>query len=63
MFNCPICGSKEGIYFHSSRRYVSTPGGIETKVVGDPHISCLLCHIKRGVDKLSKTKEFGRAPA
>jgi hypothetical protein len=31
--------------------------------VGDPHISCLLCHIKRGVDKLSKTKEFGKATA
>jgi hypothetical protein len=63
MFNCPTCGKKEGIYFHATRRYVSTPNGMEIKVVGDPHISCLLCKIKGSVDKLSKTKEFGKATA
>ena len=73
MFNCPTCGSKEGIYFHASRRYVAVPkgaevdgvevSGFEIKVVGDPHISCLLCKIKGSIDKLSRTKEFGKVTA
>ncbi len=63
MLNCPTCGSNKGVHFHASRRYVSTPNGIEVKTVGASHISCVLCKIKVSVDKLSRTKEFGKVTA